>query len=352
MNSIRASSLVLTLRQAAVCAIVLGAMLSVAAADYHDAVATANRQFADGNFEEALKGYEEALKSAPDADRPEILHNAAAAHFKLGRLQEAREAWTSVASLRDARFEAAARYNIGNCDYAEALRAASDQNGQHDASKLIELLERAKRHYIDAVALDPKLQNARANLELAEQLIRQIKDQSTTQPSSQQSPSSQQQNSSQPSSQPQQDQQQSQDQSDSTSQPTSQSDQRQQPSSQPQDDQAQNQQDQSEPQPQTQPSSQPQDQQQPQPESQPSEEPTSQPAESQPAQQPDTQPAQQPQSQPSADDQGQPQQRSDLTMTPAEAERLLQKVRDAERQRRLRLLQREKAKQRPVDKDW
>lgn len=319
--------------------------LFLVAADVYGLLAAANRHFADGKYEDALKGYDEALKNADEATRPEILHNQAATNFKLGKLQDAREIWLRVASSRDARFEAAARYNIGNCDYAEALRMASNESGQVDANQLTELLERAKRQYLDALSLDPQLNNARANIELAEQLLKQIREQATTQPASQQtsqnSPSSQQNQSSQPSSQPQQSDQQ--DQSQSTSQPSStqsnaQQDQSQsttQPSSQPQD------------QPQTEDSDQNEQRPESQPADQPEPESTTQPAESQPASQPESQPSAGENS-----DSKQPSQRPDLTMTPAEAERLLQKIRDAERQRRLKLLQRERARQRPVDKDW
>lgn len=321
----------------------------VAAADPYARIAAANRNYALGNYEEALRDYGSALETAPDAVRPELLHNIAAAHYKLGNLQDAREAWVRAAGMRDAKFEAAARYNLGNCDYAEALRIASDTSGQTDAARIVELLERAQRQYLDAVALDPSLQNARANLELAEQLIRFIRENTTTQPSSQPSQSDGSDESTQSTSQPQQD---SQSQEHSSSQPQEGDSNSSDPESGSPSTQS------SEPQPE-------QDAQPPQ--SQPSEQPQS---DEEPATQPDkqqdssadphdplseTQPAQQPQTQPFTEDAGDsesPAQRTDLKMTPAEAERLLQKIRDAEKQRRQRLLQRERAKQRPVDRDW
>ena len=42
----------------------------------------------------------------------------------------------------------------------------------------------------------------------------------------------------------------------------------------------------------------------------------------------------------------------EMQMSPSEFERLLQKVRDAERLRRQRLREAERSRQRPVDKDW
>jgi Ca-activated chloride channel family protein len=288
-----------------------------------DVLVRGNAAYDAGRFEDALRLYESISEQENPEITADLLHDKAAASFKLGRLDAARELWVRAAPLKDALFEAAANYNIGNCHYAQALRLAAPEEGgpPPNASAAIELLNKAAERYRDALRLDPGLANARANLELAYQLINTLKEQSTSQPSSQ--PSSQPQ--SQPSSQPQ-----SQPSSQPQSQP-SQDGEQQQPSSQPQS------------QPQSQPSSQQSDEGQEgqeQPETQPSEEPESQPSlESQPAE-----------TQPADGDQEQPQ--LPIRMTRQEAERLLQRVRDAEKARRAALLQRERAAHRPVEKDW
>ena len=284
----------------------------------HDLIQRGNDHYQAGRYAEALEAYERAGEEYGDAITSELLHNQAAAYFKLGRIDEARELWVRAATLKDAAFEAAARYNLGNCDYADALRAVENQ----DVPGALELLDRAGEQYRDAIRLDPDLTNARANLELAEMLKRQLKEQSTTQPQSQ------------PSSQPQQQEQQQQDQSSSqpSSQPSQQGDQPDQP-------------DQSSA---TQPTSQPEQQ----PQTQPSQEPESQPEQEQPDQPSATsQPRESPQTQP-ADAQPQDQQPVELRMTRAEAERLLQMIRDAEQARRRVLRQREAARHRPVERDW
>lgn len=295
------------------------ASVHLAAADApRDLIQRGNDHYQAGRYAEALEAYEQAREQFGDAYSAELLHNQAAAHFKLGRIDEARELWVRAATLKDAAFEAAARYNLGNCDYADALRAVESQ----DVPGALELLDRAGEQYRDAIRLDPDLTNARANLELAEMLKEQIKQQTTTQPQSQ------------PSSQPQQQEHQQQDQSSS------------QPSSQPsqQGDQT-DQQDQS---PATQPTSQPEQQ----PQTQPSQEPESQPEQEQQDQpSPTSQPRESPQTQP-ADAQPQDQQPVELRMTPEEAERLLQMIRDAEQARRRVLRQREAAGHRPVERDW
>lgn len=266
-----------------------------------DLTAAGHEHFANGCYEESLESYKQALEAAGEAAAAELLHNRAAAHFKLGQIGDAREYWVRAASRKDEPFEARARYNLGNCDYADALKAVEEQN----ASKSIELLERAMKQYKNAVRLDPTFQNARANLELAAKLAEQIKDQTSTQPSSQ----------SQPSSQPSQ-------QNDNQQQDQSQQNPDSPPSSQPQ------------------PGTQPSDEQE-QEQEQPGEDETS----SQPSP---------PEPQDASDKQQEGEQKPGemIQMTPEEAERLLQKIRDAEQRRRIQLRLREAAKYKPADKDW
>ncbi|TWT44129.1 photosystem I assembly protein Ycf3 [Phycisphaerae bacterium RAS1] len=300
-----------------------------------------NDEFAAGRFKEALESYNKAAELAEKsgAASAELLHNRAAAHFKLGETAEARELWVKALALRDAAYEARCRYNLGNCDYAEALAAA--QGG--DAKKALEHLGRAADQYRDAIKLDAGFSNARANLELTQQLKTMIEQQAQTQPSSQSTQGDKnQKGESQPSSQdpPQQgegDQQQSQDQQSSS-----------QPSSQQQGEQSEEQdQEQGQQESQSQPSDEPKEP--PKPDAEQSQGPDSQPAESQPAQ------ARQAQSQPAAkeeDQQDSDQAKQPLRMSKQEAERLLQMVRDLEKKRREAIQRRERAKQKPVDKDW
>lgn len=266
-----------------------------------------NEHFAAGRYAEALEVYEKIEESGEADYGAELLHNRAAAHFKLGRIDDARELWVRTAMMKDAAFEARARYNLGNCQYADALEAvAALQDGpSQDLQPALDLLDHATEHYVDALRLDPELSDARANLELAQMLRKQLAQQATTQPLSQEQGQSE----SQPSDQPQE---------------------------QSEDDQ-QNKGDDQQP-PQSQPSSTSQQDPQQDEEQQSEQEPASQPAP------PETQPAgqEQPRQQPPVP----------IEMTPEEAERLLQKIRDMERARRRELARREAAKYQPVKRDW
>jgi len=287
--------------------LVLGISCAALADQPRELIKQGNQHFDAGRYAKALEAYDQIGDETDDSLVAELLHDRAAAHFKLGQLDEARELWVRAAGMRDEKYEAAARYNLGNCDYADALQAVQRQ----DAEGSLELLGRAIQQYRDALKLDPQRLDARANLELAAQLKKQIEELAQQQPQSQ------------PSSQPSQQDQQQQQQDQSSSQPSSQ------PSESDQSEQGERES---------------QDQQQ---QEQPSEQPESQPTpESQPAQQqPQPEEAQQPEEQ-------EQQQIVPIEMTKEEAERLLQMIRDAERQRRAILRAREAAGYEEVEKDW
>jgi Ca-activated chloride channel family protein len=270
-----------------------------------------NEHFQAGRYAEALEAYNQVEEADGQPLAPELLHDRAAAHFKLGQLDEARELWVRAAGLKDEAFEAAARYNLGNCDYADALQALQGQNG----GAALELLDRAVDQYRDALRLDPTLTDARANLELAARLKQQIEEQAEQQPQSQPTPQ-------------QQPDRQEQQQGESASQPSSQPSESGEPQEQSEQQTDEQQQDDSPQQPTTQPETQPT---------------------------PQTQPAPQPQAEPSPDEERAEQEQPQLVpieLTKEEAERLLQLIRDAERQRRAILQAREQARYKGADKDW
>ena len=180
-------------------------------------------EYEAGRFEEALKHFDEAGPVEDEKLRQVILENRAAALFQTGRLADAREAWVQGLAGASAAAEARIRYNIGNCHYQETLAmlkspaAATDSAGVNGANPIpgttpvttlggapadggmtldavLQPLDRAIENYRDSVRLDPHFENARANLELALRLKKQLQEQATSQPSSQPSEDSDQQN--------------------------------------------------------------------------------------------------------------------------------------------------------------
>lgn len=293
-----------------------------------------NEHYAAGRYAEALQCYQDAqttadarrdndsrgrLSNHDQRQRADILHNQAAAHFKLGEIDAARDLWVRLKESPDPAFEARTRYNLGNCDYAEALAAA----GQPDARAALQRLASAAEQYRAALRLDATLTDARANLELAEILKREIEEQQSESPQSQHGEQ-----------QDQSDQQQSQ------NEPASQ------PSSQP---------GQSEQQPESQSSADQSPEESPPPPPQPKES-NEEPRESQSdAEQKPQPPPSEPKAEPGQEREAQErpgQESPPIEMTREQAERLLQMVRDAERARREALARQQAARQKPVDRDW
>ena len=303
----------------AVLIVVASMVVAPAAADsLRDLLRRGNTLYNAGRYAEALREYERAAALGGDGV-VEATHNRADVLFRLGRFDEARELWSRIAATRDAAFEARTFYNLGNCDYAEALVSA-ESPGARDA---MQLLDHAAEHHREALRLDPTLIDSRANLELAGLLRRQLEQQSRDE--SQDSDES---------GRPPDDQAESGDQSAPADEP--------QPSE-------------SEPTKPPEPQESPDSSQRDQP---PSERPPEPDV-------PDEEQAAQPDQSPSHEERGAqspapesavppplPQEPIVVTMTRAEAERLLQMVRDAEKQRRAALARQRATRAEPVERDW
>ncbi len=305
--------------------LVAGGLLwaSVALADTPRELARqGNEHYDAGRFAEALHRYEQAGEQAARSVA-ELLHDRAAAHFKLGQFAAARELWGRAQDLKDAAFEARTRYNLGNCDYAEALTSLQQQP---DPQEVLDLLTGASEQYRKALRLDPSLTDARANLELTHLLRRQIEQQMQQQPQQQQGEGGEQQEGEQEQQeQSQQDQESEEGEQDESSQGT----------------------------PQTQPSEQDsQEQQQPEEQGEGQEPPRQAPSEEEgPEQEQNEQPSAMPETMPAEQQPGE-EEPNPAQMTRAQAERLLQMVRDAEQARREMLARQRAARQKPVDRDW
>ncbi len=298
---------------------------AASAADPYEAIRRGNAHFQAGAYEAALSAYDEVTKAPPGGEY-QLLHNRAAAHYKLGAYDDARELWTRIKNHADADLAAQARYNLGNCSYQEALAAV-----QQDPQAALDKLTEAREQYQGALRINPSLADARANLELSQQLAKQIEE------LLQQSPQSQ----------PSQQQQDQDNQQQCDSQPSN--------SQQQQQEQQQNQQQQD----QQQQGEDTQSGSQQQPGQQDEQSGQDQPPEEQAQQQDQAAPGedeQQPQQPQDAAEQQEPQEGDQppvpIEMTRAQAERLLQKIRDAEKRRREQLARQRARQQKPVERDW
>ena len=258
--------------------------------DAQTLVERANGLFADGEYASALEAYKEAEVLQPES--PELAYNQGAAYYKLGDYSSAGDAFNRALLTRDLGLEAKIKYNLGDVAYASALEK------QSDLQEAIDLLKKAIGRYRDAIELDAQDTDARANIETAQLLIKDMLDKLKQQQEQQE----------------QDQQQQSDQQQDQQSQGEQQDQQKDDQQDQQEGEQSQEQQENGDQ----------QDQQQAGEES------------SEQQQQPEAQ--------------QQPHQGDEMTRD--EAERVLQAVRDKERKRRDERARRQRQRRIPVLKDW
>ena len=99
----------------------------------------------------------------------ESIYNQGVAQYREGQYAAARDLFTRSTAATDRALEARARFNLANCDYAEAVTLR-----QENPEEAIGKLETAISHYRGAIEANPQDADARANAELAQLLIDQI----------------------------------------------------------------------------------------------------------------------------------------------------------------------------------
>ncbi len=135
-------------------------------------VRTGNQALAAGDADKALAAFQKAQEAAKAQGQalPEVSYNQAVALYRKGEYEKAQERLRETLTTSQAELEAKARFNMGNCEYAAALPLA-----QKDKKQSIEHLNQAIKHYRDALAIDGNDSDTRANIELAQMLIEKLK---------------------------------------------------------------------------------------------------------------------------------------------------------------------------------
>lgn len=269
-----------------------------------------NTLFADGALEEALSRYDLARQQKPDS--PDLAYNRGLTHFKLGNLDQAGDILNQAVFSPDRDIEAASKFMLGNVQHLRAVDAR-----QQDPQAAIDALQQATRYYLDALALQPDDDRLRGDVELAQNLIQLIREEQEQQ------------------------QQEDRQQSDQQDQQSDEREEKQEQGEQ-ENEQQENEQQDSEDQEQ-----QPNEEQEGESEeAKEDEQGEQQEGKSQEEQEGQQQQAEQNPDQDQADDQQARQ------VSPEQVERMLQQIRDKERQRRLQKARQAKRRAGTVKKDW
>ena len=129
----------------------------------------ANTLVRDGKIDEAIAEYQQIQ---PDIrQRSELDYNLAVAQFRKGDIEAAQSLFQTAASSDDSAIASASRFNLGNCLSSKALTTA-----EQDKPAAIEQLRQAISHYRGSLRGNPDNADARANIELAAELIRKLEE--------------------------------------------------------------------------------------------------------------------------------------------------------------------------------
>ncbi len=130
----------------------------------------ANSLLRSGDVEAAIGAYQQAQSLEPNS--AELSYNLAVAKYRKGDVSAAEQLFRVASAADNDATAAKARYNLGNCDYAAALKSA-----KNDRPGAIKGLESAIANYRGALRIDPSDTDARANIELAANLIEKLREQ-------------------------------------------------------------------------------------------------------------------------------------------------------------------------------
>ncbi|MBN2313885.1 MAG: tetratricopeptide repeat protein, partial [Sedimentisphaerales bacterium] len=136
-----------------------------------EATAEGNKLYEQGNFNEAINQYDQALVEAPQALEPKF--NKANSYFRLDDLNNAMNLYREVAAeSKDMTLVARAKYNLGNTYFQQGSKQ-KDSN----LRKAIEDMETAIGSWRSALDIEPKNTKAAKNIEVARLTIKDLLDQ-------------------------------------------------------------------------------------------------------------------------------------------------------------------------------
>src|SRR4030042_370437 len=134
-------------------------------------VSEGNKLYQQGQYQEAISRYDNAILKAPEAVEPRF--NKANSYYRLDDLQQAIDLYKAVAAeSKDMQLVEKAKYNLGNCYFRQGIKQKDA-----DLQKAIENMQTAIGWWRQTLDIDSANENAATNIEVARLTIKDIIDQ-------------------------------------------------------------------------------------------------------------------------------------------------------------------------------
>jgi Ca-activated chloride channel homolog len=130
-----------------------------------------NELYTRGEYEAALKAYQQAESEQPEA--PEIQFNKGNAWFQQGDFEKAKSAYeASALKAKDPSLEAKSQFNMGDGAYSQGRMLLPQ-----DPKRALEQYRQSAAHFKEALRFRPDFREAAENLELVRFGMKQIEEQ-------------------------------------------------------------------------------------------------------------------------------------------------------------------------------
>jgi len=143
----------------------------------------AERDYKSGQYDDALKNYQQAVESQPD--RNDFQYDAGAAAYKSGEFPEAEQAFRKSMETPDLNLQENAYYNLGNAQFRHG-----EQMQKADTKRTIDLWEHALSSYENALKLK-KSADTQHNYDVVKKKLEELKQKQQQQQQQQKSGQSQ-----------------------------------------------------------------------------------------------------------------------------------------------------------------
>jgi Ca-activated chloride channel family protein len=150
--------------------LILKINIFVQADELHTKNKEAAKHYNKGNYEEALKSYDNLVLEFPQ--EPKLKINKGSVQYKLGNFDKADESYNAATSTKDKKALADLYYNLGNTQYMQADRMASQGD-----NKAMDTYKAALENYIKSLDIRPSDKDTKWNVQLTQKKMKQMQQQ-------------------------------------------------------------------------------------------------------------------------------------------------------------------------------